>query len=118
MQRKAPKLLDDIHQAAAAIEQWTASRTIEQYRGDTMLRAAVERNFEIIGEALNRLAQLDPDTAERLGPYKQIIAFRNLLIHGYDIIDHQRVWHVIENDLPTLRNHAEQLLREVEADDK
>lgn len=118
MQRKAPKLLHDIRQAADAIQQWTASRTFEQYRDDAMLRAAVERKFEIIGEALNRLAHLDPNTAERLGPYKQIVAFRNILIHGYDIIEHERVWHVIANELPTLLAQAEQLLQEVEADNE
>lgn len=51
MQRKTPKLLHDIHQAAAAIQSWTASRSLDDYRGDAMLRAAVERNFEIVGEA-------------------------------------------------------------------
>jgi len=101
MQRKAPKLLEDIRQSASAIRQWTNSCTLKQYRDDAMLRAAVERNFEIIGEALNRLAHLDADTAERLGPYQQIIAFRNVLIHGYDLVDHKRVWHDIANDLPT-----------------
>ena len=113
MQPKAPKLIDDIRQSAEAIRQWTSSRTLEQYRDDAMLRAAVERNFEIIGEALNHLADLDVRTAERLGPYQQIIAFRNVLIHGYDIIDHDRVWHVIETDLPTLLSRAEHLLGEV-----
>lgn len=114
MQRKALKLVDDIRQSAEAIRQWTRSRTLEQYREDPMLRAAVERHFEIIGEALNRLAHLDAHTAGCLGPYQQIIAFRNVLIHGYDIIDPERVWHVIENDLPTLLTRAEQLLQEVE----
>ncbi len=52
----------------------------------------MERHFEIIGEALNRLAKLDPDTAGRITDAAQIIAFRNVLIHGYDAIDDSRVW--------------------------
>ena len=62
----------------------------------------------------SRLAHLDADTAERLGPYQQIIALRNVLIHGYDLVDHKRVWHVIQNDLRTLLAQAEQLLEEVD----
>ena len=114
MQRKAPKLLEDIRQAAQRISEWSASRTLDQYRDDHMLRSAVERNFEVVGEAINRLSRIDADTARRLGPYEQIIAFRNILIHGYDIVDHDRVWHVIQNDVPDLLAKTDQLLREVE----
>lgn len=113
MQRKVPKLLEDIRQAAHRISEWSASRTLEQYRDDPMLRSAVERNFEVVGEAINRLARADADTARRLGPYEQIIAFRNILIHGYDIVEHDRVWHVIRNDVPDLLAKTDQLLREV-----
>jgi uncharacterized protein with HEPN domain len=66
----------------------------------------------------DRLAHLDADTAERLGPDQQIIALRNVLIHGYDLVDHERVWHVIHNDLPTRLTQAEQLLEEVDTGNK
>jgi len=110
MRHKTPKLLSDVLEAATAIRGWTASRTPEEYRNDSMLRAAVERNFEIIGEALNRLSRVDAATAERLGPYERIIAFRNILIHGYDIVEHERVWQVVANDLPDLIKNVERLL--------
>ena len=114
MQRKAPKLLEDIRQAAQRISEWSASRTLEQYRDDPMLRSAVERNLEVIGEAINRLARIDADTAGRLGPYEQIIAFHSILIHGYEIVDHDRVWHVIRNDVSDLLAKTDQLLYEAE----
>ncbi len=86
MQRKTPKLLDDIRDASAFIRQATQDKMLETYRADRMLRHAVERNFEIIGEAVSRLARTDPDIAARIGEHPQIIAFRNLLIHGYELM--------------------------------
>ena len=84
--------------------------TLEDYRGDRRLRNAVERNFEIIGEAIKRLAQIDSQTADRIGDYRQIIAFRNVLIHGYDLVDHALVWSAIESQVPALPEDVEALL--------
>lgn len=114
MQRKTPKHLEDIRQAAGAIRQFTAGRTLEDYRSDGMLRSAVERNFEIIGEAMNRIAKQDPETAVDIGDHARIIAFRNILVHGYDLIDDQQVWKVVQEQLPTLQQQVETLLREVD----
>ena len=80
-----------------------------------MIRSAVERNFEIIGEALNRIRRTDPATAARIPEHDEIIAFRNLLIHGYDVIDHVQVWQVIEADLPRLQEQVQKLLQEIGA---
>ncbi len=57
-----------------------------------MLRAAVEREFEIIGEALAQLSKLDAALVARISDYRRIIAFRNILIHGYADVDDQLVW--------------------------
>ena len=57
----------------------------------------MQRQFEIIGEALNRLARIDPDTASRITHLQQIIAFRNVLIHGYDIVDLDLIWEAATN---------------------
>lgn len=112
MQRKSPKLLDDIRDAAAFIRQITQDKTPEEYRDDRLLRQAVERNFEILGEAANRLARIDPDTAAKIGEHPQIIAFRNVLAHGYDLVDHAKVWRVIQEHLPALQDKATELLDE------
>jgi uncharacterized protein with HEPN domain len=88
---RSPKLLEDIRDAVAFIRDVTQGRSIDDYRNDRLLRQAIERNFEIIGEAVKRLAQHDPATAAQIGNYPQIIAFRNVLIHGYDLVDHALV---------------------------
>jgi uncharacterized protein with HEPN domain len=110
MQPKSLKLIEDIREAAAFIRDTTQSSSLENYRKDKLLRFAVERNFEIIGEAIKRLASLDQATAARIGDYQQIIAFRNVLIHGYDLVDHELVWSTIKNQVPKLLSDVESLL--------
>jgi uncharacterized protein with HEPN domain len=73
------------------------------------------RNFEIIGEALNRLSKTDPLTAQQVGPVARVVAFRNILVHAYDNIDHQIVWHVIQNELPQLVASVETLLQDADS---
>jgi uncharacterized protein with HEPN domain len=116
MQRKSLKLLEDIRDAVAFVRQATAGKTLDDYRGDRLLRQAIERNFEIIGEAVGRLAKLDAATASRLSEYQQIISFRNLLIHGYDLVDDAQVWEVIGRDLPKLQAEVETVLVETSSD--
>ena len=75
-----------------------------------MLRAAIERQFEIIGEALNRLFRLEPDLADRITDGRRIIAFRNILVHAYAQIENRVVWGVIESELKTLETDVAALL--------
>ncbi|HEU0022388.1 MAG TPA: HepT-like ribonuclease domain-containing protein [Dehalococcoidia bacterium] len=70
----------------------------------------IERQFEIIGEALGQLAKLDAALASQLPDLPQIIAFRNILIYGYAIVDSDRVWRAIHENLPELRESVDQLL--------
>lgn len=114
MHPKSPKWLQDIADACALIRRATQDKTLTVYEQDGVIRSAVERNFEIIGEALNRIRRSDPTTAARVPEHDNIIAFRNLLIHGYDVIDHARVWEVIQNDLPRLQEQVQKLLQEIE----
>lgn len=112
MRVEAKKYLYDIQQAAELITSFTAGKTLADYEGDALLRSAVERQFEIIGEALARLARLDETSAARIADYRRIIAFRNILIHGYAEIDHRIVWDIVESKLPTLRREVSALLEE------
>ena len=77
-----------------------------------MLRSAVERQFEIIGEALTKLTKADQETAALISEHRRIIAFRNILIHGYAQIDDRLVWGVVESKLPTLSQEMKKLLEE------
>lgn len=113
MRHKAPKLLEDIRDSATFILEAVASQTLETYARDRLRRQAVERNFEIIGEALNRLSRVDPQVSRQIGAVPKIISFRNILIHGYDIVDHEVVWEIIRHELPELLKRVQRLLVEV-----
>lgn len=114
MRPEAKKLLEDIRRAAELISSFVQGKGFEDYAADPMLRSAVERQFEIIGEALNRLSRTDQATAEHITYTSRIIAFRNILIHGYDLVDYEVVWDVIETHLPVLQEEVQSLLAEGE----
>jgi uncharacterized protein with HEPN domain len=97
---------------AMLLEQFTAGKNFADYQADALLRSAVERQFEIIGEAMTRLAKIDPEIAGRITDHRRIIAFRNILIHGYAEIDDRIVWGVLERNLPPLRAELDTLLAE------
>ena len=110
MRLEAKKYLYDIQQAASRIAEFTSGKRLEDYRSNPMLCSAVERQFEIIGEALAQLAKLDDVLVRRISEHRRIIAFRNILIHGYAEVDGRLVWDIIESKLPTLRRETEALL--------
>ncbi len=110
MRRDPKSLLWDAREAANAIAVMTAGKTFEDFDADIVLRSAVERQFEIVGEALGQLARLDAKLAAKITDLRQIVAFRNILIHGYAVIDRARVWRAVQEDLPGLRATLEGLL--------
>lgn len=83
MQRDPRAFLWDVRDAALAIQSFTSGMDVVAYAANEMAQAAVERKFEIIGEALNQLSKLDAALATRIPHLAQIVAFRNQLIHGY-----------------------------------
>jgi len=110
MQLEAKKLLEDVRQACEEILVFTDGKTFQDYKQDRLLRSGVERQFEIIGEALNRLVKTDPDVVNQVSYYKRIISFRNILIHGYDLVEDAVVWDVVAKDLPLLNSQVVKLL--------
>ena len=114
MQRDPRAWLWDVREASSTIEQFTAGLDAGGYAGTPLVYSAVERKFEIIGEALNQLAKVQPDLAARIPYLPQIVAFRNQLIHGYARVDHDTVWEVIQHSLPQLKAAVSGLLQELD----
>ena len=110
MRHKPEKLLLDIVHAATKVEQLTGNISFQDYISSDVTQLAVERLFEMLGEALNRLAKLDESLAQQISNYRRIIDFRNLLTHGYDMVDSRIVWDAAVHHLPHLKAQAQNLL--------
>ena len=110
MRLEAKKYLFDIQRAAALIAEFTSGLSLEEYQTRPMVRAAVEREFEIVGEALAQLIKVDTAVADRIGDRRRIVAFRNILVHGYADVDDQLVWDVITTKLSPLQEEVNALL--------
>jgi uncharacterized protein with HEPN domain len=111
MQLEIKTCLEDIRQAAELIMQFTANKSLTDYEDDALLRSAVERQFEIIGEAINRMRKIEPSTIDNIPNARRIIAFRNILIHGYDVVENTIVWEVVQNNLMPLLDHVRQSMK-------
>lgn len=103
-------VLEDILEAAQFIAEDTQESTFEEYLQNRRMRQLVERNFLIIGEALNRLRRQVPESAAQIQALQQIIGFRNVLVHGCDLIDPAIVWETIDDHLPALVTDVKALL--------
>jgi len=113
MERETAKYLVDVQDAAAALSRFVADRTRDDYLKDELLRSGVQWQFAVIGEAISQLAKIDRHTAERITDYRQIISFRNILIHGYGEVNDEAVWLRIEQHLPVLIRDVSLLLEEI-----
>jgi uncharacterized protein with HEPN domain len=102
--------LHDILTAADAISGFLADADFDGYVENDLVRSAVERKFEIIGEALGQLAKVDAELAARVSRWRDIIAFRNIIAHGYASLDHTVVWRAHKDSLPALRAEVAALL--------
>ena len=110
MKLEIKKFLYDIKESIESIENYLGNkRDFSIYIEDKMLRRAVEREFEIIGEAMNRIDRLD--SSINISSKYQIINMRNRVIHGYDKIDNEIIWGTIVRHLPKLKQEIEALLK-------
>lgn len=85
-----------------------------KYRNNLMLKRAVERNLEIIGEAINRIITRDNSFTEKISNAKAIIGLRNQVIHAYDNISDENIWSILTNHLPKLKVEIYALIKENE----
>ncbi|MCB1122804.1 MAG: DUF86 domain-containing protein [Verrucomicrobiae bacterium] len=101
------KLLLDITLSCEEIVDFTREKSFEEFLADRLLQLALEREFEIIGEAIARLERLDPDRIEtKIPEFRKIIGFRNIIAHGYDVIDDASLWDFAKNKVPELLQKA------------
>jgi uncharacterized protein with HEPN domain len=110
MQPEIAKLLHDIIEAGENVQRLTAGVSREEYEESEMRRWAVERQMITVGEALNVALQKDPRLCSRITEARNIVDFRNILVHGYSLIDVGRVWEAIHDDLPLLLAEVRSLL--------
>lgn len=104
------KFLFDISESIESIENYLGNnRDFSIYNSNKMLRRAIEREFEIIGEAMSRLDKIDSNL--NITSKRQIIDMRNRVIHGYDKIDNEIIWGIIVRHLPTLKTEIQDLLK-------
>jgi uncharacterized protein with HEPN domain len=112
MQRDPRKFLSDMLDRAQFVSQLLAERSVTELKTDRVLRSAVERELMVLGEALYQLHRVAPETAERVKRWDDIIGFRHILVHGYEILDLDIIWDAVKNDLPPLIEQLESLLPE------
>ena len=110
MNEKVLKYLYDIKLAVDEIESFFEGKKkyFANYTSDVLLKRAIERNLEIIGEAMNRILKEDP--LFQLENSRKIIGLRNQIIHRYDNISDENIWGIIINHLPNLKQEVEKLI--------
>jgi len=110
MNDETRKNLIDILQAAEEMQDFVRGMDFKEYQNKPVTKRAVERDFEIIGEALNRIKYTDDELLEKISEHHRIIGFRNILIHGYDIVDEAIVWQAVTKHLPILIREIKEIL--------
>lgn len=112
MDRKIRKYLADILASIIEIESFMAERPKEHatFCNDTLFRRGVERNMEIMGEALNNVLKIDPNIA--ITSSRKIVDTRNFIIHAYDSLKPDILWGIVINHIPLLKREVETLLAE------
>ena len=110
MTERLLKSLYDIRLAIEEINSFFEGREMlfESYRKEVLLKRGIERNLEIIGEAMNRI--LNEDARVAIRDAKRIVGLRNQIIHGYDTVTDERIWAIVINHLPKLKEDVDKLI--------
>ncbi len=112
MKKDSRVYLAHILECARKIERYTAGGE-KEFDNDTMLQDAVIRNFEIIGEAAKRVPEAYRRTHSQI-PWRLMAGFRDVLIHSYEGVDLNRVWRIVRQDLPVVKEAIEKILPPLE----
>ena len=92
--------------------QLTKDKTVDDYKNDRIFRSALERELQIIGEAMLQLDRMSPEMVEKISEHRSIIGFRHVLVHGYDSLDPETVWNMVETKIALLLEQAKELLQQ------
>ena len=109
MNPKALKYILDIESVIAEIEEIKirTKNNFDEYRSDFLMKRATERDLEIIGEAIRKLIEINPNI--QIGNSQKIIGLRNLISHAYDSVDDELIWGIIQKNIPDLKIEIELL---------
>ena len=110
MERDTNTYLYDIIQSCQTIRKFTTNVDLQTYSTNLLIKSAVERQFIIIGEALNRIKQIDLVMYNHIPHAERIIGFRNIIVHGYNIVSDQLVWQIVQTHLSELISLCNTLL--------
>lgn len=113
MEEKIQKWLYDIQSAICEIDSFfeNHSREFNHYKNNRLLKRAIERDLEIIGEAVNRIIKIEPDFP--IENAKRIVGLRNQIIHAYDSVSDESIWAIIVKHLPVLRKEINDLIKSI-----
>jgi len=110
MNEKTATFLTDVLDCVGALEAFVSAHTRADLDEQRMFRSAVMYEFAVIGEALAQIRKIDPDITDHVTDARKIIAFRNLIVHGYREVINERVWDVLTNHLPVFKAEVQRLL--------
>lgn len=113
-QRDPRALLSDVIRGCEGVLSRVAGKALEDYKNDETLRLASERLLSVVGEACSQLRRDYPQQGAQIGEIDRIVAFRNVLIHGYFNLVDEIVWTIIVDDLPILATNARMILDTLE----
>ena len=112
MDERIEKWLQDVLEAILEIESFFPDSTYNflDYQKNLMRKRAVERNLEVIGEAINRILKRDSNYEDLISSARSIVALRNHVIHAYDNISDENIWAVLVKHLPILKIEVQRIL--------
>lgn len=113
MTKRPDILLELVLMALRRVPRFLDGRSLPQYLHDELCQSAIERQLEIAGDALGQLRKIDPARFACIPEGDLIVAFRNVLAHGYATLDHKRVYDIAANRVAALEGVLEQLLKEM-----
>lgn len=111
MHAEIRKFLYDVKTACETLKDFIAEKSLFDYENDRLLRSAVERQLTIIGEALAQSLKIEPALEENISEIREIVRFRNILVHGYAVIENETVWGILQNDLQPLYEKVTDILQ-------